>query len=67
MIDVAYACTTDTCSERFRGFCDESSFCSICMRDLTPFPTEGRTVDEMNELAASAPRPLPESSVGAGA
>jgi hypothetical protein len=55
-----YGCTTTSCSERFRGFTDEPTFCSICMEDLTPFPDDGRTLDEMNEFAGAAPRPMPE-------
>jgi hypothetical protein len=55
-----YGCTTTDCTERFRGFTDEPTFCSICMEDLTPFPADGRTLDEMNDLAAGAPRPMPE-------
>ena len=55
-----YGCATTDCSERFRGFTDEPTFCSVCLRDLQAFPTEGRTPDEMNALAAAAPRPMPE-------
>lgn len=59
---VVYGCTTDDCIERFRGFTDEPTHCSICMEDLTAFPTEGRTLEQMNALAVAAPRPMPEGS-----
>jgi hypothetical protein len=32
---MAYVCMTPDCSERLRGACDEPSFCSICLQDLT--------------------------------
>lgn len=61
---VVYACTTDDCSERFRGFTDEPTFCSICMADLTEVANpDGLTVDQLNDFAASAPRPMPEGDL----
>lgn len=58
---IAYACTTNTCSERFAGFTDEPTFCSICEYDLTPMDVPpGETLASINATAAMAPRPLPE-------
>lgn len=57
---IAYACTTNTCPERFRGFTDEPTHCSICMEDLTEMDLPGETLESLNATAAAAPRPLPE-------
>lgn len=56
-----YACTTTECSERFRGFTDEPTFCSVCLCDLTEIHNAfGSTLDEVNAMVAAAPRPLSE-------
>lgn len=50
-----YACTTTECSDRFRGFTDEPTFCSICLRDLTEIHNAfGSTLDEVNAMVAAA-------------
>lgn len=57
-----YACTTTTCTERFRGFADEPTFCSVCLQDLTEIAnSEGKTLDELNAQAEQL-RPLPEGA-----
>lgn len=55
-----YACTTTTCSERFGGFTDEPSFCSVCLEDLTEMPAPaGASLEQLNALNERV-RPLPE-------
>lgn len=58
---IAYACTTDDCTERFRGFTDAPTHCSICWEDLTAIDAPGQTIEDLNALAAAAPRPMPEN------
>jgi len=50
---LVYACTTLSCSERFRGFTDEDGlFCSICLQDLTEIENvEGLTLADINDRA----------------
>lgn len=63
MSPTLYTCTTDTCSERFRGFTDEPGlWCSVCLEDLTAIGDSPLTVDEANALAERT-RPLPEGEV----
>ncbi len=62
-----YTCTTTSCTERFRGFTDAPSFCSVCMEDLTEIDAEdGSSLDELNAMAERV-RPLPEGMAGDGA
>ncbi|MET0601832.1 MAG: hypothetical protein ABW167_07570 [Baekduia sp.] len=42
-IGSVYVCTTRLCSERYRGYSREPSFCAICMADLTEIP-QGETL-----------------------
>lgn len=60
---IVYACTTDTCSERFRGFTDEATHCSICMEDLTAMNAPGDTLEEVEAAYGAAPRPMPEGDL----
>lgn len=55
---IAYACTTTTCTERFRGFCDEPLHCSVCWEDLTALEVPDGS--DLETLADTFPRPMPE-------
>lgn len=47
-----FACTTTTCPERFRGFTDEPTFCSVCSEDLAELANaEGLSLEELNARA----------------
>lgn len=55
-----WTCDTPGCEERRQGFCDEPTFCSLCLQDLAGvFDTTDtlRTEEELREPVAE-PEPL---------